>query len=195
MRIIAGEAKGRPLQAVRGRAVRPTADRVREALFSIVLSRFVLKDATVLDLFAGTGALGIEALSRGAAHAVFVERDGRALRALRANLLRCGLDERAQILPMSAQRALRALAERRKSFDGVFVDPPYGKGLAAASLRLLSMAALLGAGAWVMVEHHADDVLEPGYGNLRLTQTRRYGKTCLTLYCAEHIDRQLPGSG
>lgn len=194
MRVIGGEVKGRPLRAVRGRVVRPTADRVRGALFSMLLSRFVLKGAAILDLFAGTGAVGIEALSRGAGRVVFVERDRRALRVLRANLMRCGLGDRAEILPMSAQRALARLAAQGSRFAGVFVDPPYGRGLAAAALRQLSEACILDARGWVMVEHRCDDMLEPRYGELGLTRTRRYGKTCLTLYCAEPTDHALLGS-
>jgi 16S rRNA (guanine(966)-N(2))-methyltransferase RsmD len=194
MRVIAGEARGRPLRAVRGPGVRPTADRVREALFSIVLSRVSLVGSAVLDLFAGTGAVGIEALSRGAARAVFVERDIVARRVLRANLSTCRFAARAEIVPMSVQRGLAMLAARKDRFDGVFVDPPYGRGLAAETVAALAEKAILGPGAWVMVEHHRDDPLASAYGGLRLTQARRYGKTCLTLYRLEHTQPSADGA-
>src|ERR1700752_4701957 len=110
MRVIAGAAKGRRLRALPGRSVRPTADRVKEALFSMLQSRFDLDGAAVLDLFAGTGALGIEALSRGAARAVFVESDRGARTVLEANLTLCGLSDRSRVLPVPVRRALEMLA-------------------------------------------------------------------------------------
>ncbi len=182
MRIIAGSAKGRRLRALRGEAVRPTADRVKEALFSIVASRFDFDGATVLDLFAGSGALGLEALSRGAARAVFVEHHRAAADALRRNAEACGFAGRVEVLVMPAGRALRELARRPTRFDGVLLDPPYGKGLLAETLTQLAAAAVLGPGAWVVAEGHVDDQLAGAYGPLRLTQTRRYGKTALTLF-------------
>jgi len=189
MRVIAGAAKGRALRALRGRSVRPTAGRVREALFSIVLSRFDLKGATILDLFAGTGAVGIEALSRGAGRAVFVEQDIDARRVLRANLSACGFVDRAEILQMPVSSSLLRLERARAHFDAVFVDPPYGRDLANATLAKLAETPLLGLGAWVMVEHHVEDRLAARYGTLCLTLTRRYGKTSLSLYSTETTSR------
>jgi pantetheine-phosphate adenylyltransferase len=181
MRVIAGAAKGRRLRALRGRSVRPTADRVKEALFSMLGSRFDLGGARVLDLFAGTGALGIEALSRGAERAVFVEGDPQARRVLSANLTACGFAARTRIVARPVQRALAELTARGERFDGVFMDPPYGRGLAEAALIQLADAALVPNG-WVAVEHHIDDVLADAYGSLRLTAARRYGKTAVALY-------------
>ncbi len=123
MRVIAGHLGGRRLGAPPGRTTRPTSDRVREALFSMLGG---LDGLAVLDLFAGSGALGIEALSRGARRAVFVERDAGALAALRANLAALGLEEqRAQVRAGDALRALRAAAARAETYDLVFLDPPY----------------------------------------------------------------------
>lgn len=182
MRVIAGSAKGRRLEAPRGRAVRPTADRVKEALFSILGSRVDLGGAVMLDVFAGSGALGIEALSRGAAAVTFVEQDAAARRALSANLARCGLAERSRIVKQAAAGALARLAEEGARFDGVLMDPPYHGGLADRLLAQLGDGALLRAGSWVMVEHHLEDRLAEVYGTLRLTTTKRYGKTVLSLY-------------
>ena len=146
MRVIAGSAKGRRLEAPRGRLVRPTADRIKEALFSILGSRIDLDGAAVLDLFAGSGALGIEALSRGAAAAIFVEQEQAARRALAANIERCALAGRAQVVSQSVRSALARLAKEGRRFDGVLMDPPYGQDLAAQALGLLAGGALLRPG-------------------------------------------------
>ena len=123
MRIIAGALKGRVLSPVQGRT-RPTAAKVREAIFNILGA--AVAEARVLDLFAGTGALGIEALSRGAAAAVFVEDHPEALKGLRRNLETLGLLERSQVLPLPVAAALRKLSARGAPFGLVFLDPPYG---------------------------------------------------------------------
>lgn len=182
MRVIAGSARGRRLEAPRGRGVRPTADRVKEALFSILASRVDLEDAVLLDLFAGSGALGIEALSRGAARVTFVEQDGTARRALGANLDRCGMVDRGRVLGQSARAALARLADEGAAFDGVLMDPPYGQELVDRVLTLLAGGRWLREGGWVAAEHHVEDRLAERYGTLRLTTAKRYGNTVLSLY-------------
>ena len=183
MRVIAGSAKGRRLDAPRGRLVRPTADRVKEALFSILGSRVDLGGATLLDVFAGSGALGIEALSRGAAAVTFVEQEAAARRALTANLGRCGMAERARILGQPATRALARLAEDGEArFDGVLMDPPYGQALADRTLARLGGGPLLRPDGWVAAEHHIEDHLAERYGTLWLTTAKRYGNTVVSLY-------------
>lgn len=181
MRVIAGSAKGRRLKGVRGTAVRPTADRVREALFSILLSRFSLEGTSLLDLYAGTGALGIEALSRGARHVVFVEHHRPMTRVLEANLTACGFRDRAEVRCATVERALPAMEGVRR-FDGVLLDPPYGRGLAVRALARIGAGTLLEPAAWAAVEHSVNDALDDAYGVLRLTHRRSYGKTSLTLY-------------
>lgn len=170
------------MRGLRGLEVRPTADRVKEALFSIVLSRFDLAGASVLDLFAGTGALGIEALSRGAERAVFVERHGPTATVLEANLRSCGVRARAELLTIPVERALQQLSHRGDRFDGVFLDPPYERGWLERTMRPLGQGAILQGEAWVMAEHHTDEPVAETYGVLRLTQARRYGKTGLALF-------------
>lgn len=182
MRVIAGSARGRRLHGPRGDRVRPTSDRVKEALFSILGSRVALSGATVLDLFAGSGALGIEALSRGAAAATFVEQDAGARRLLAANLERCGVGNRARVLPAEASAAVRRLAGEAARFDGVLLDPPYGRELADRLLRAVAEHRLLRPGGWAMAEHAAADRLAEAYGDLRLTVARRYGNTVLSLF-------------
>ncbi len=179
MRIIAGALKGRVLAPVKGRT-RPTAARVREAIFSI-LGAAVL-EARVLDLFAGTGALGIEALSRGAAQAVFVEDQPAALKGLQGNLETLGLVERSQVLPLPVAAALRKLAGQGEPFDLVFLDPPYGGGAAAATLAALAEASLLSPEALVVAEYSRRETLPEAVGDLVQQTDRRYGDTRVAVY-------------
>ncbi|HEU0055171.1 MAG TPA: 16S rRNA (guanine(966)-N(2))-methyltransferase RsmD [Longimicrobium sp.] len=169
MRIVAGEWGGRRLQAPPGRGTRPTTDRVREAWMSAVAPR--LPDARVLDLFAGSGALGLEALSRGAAHATFVEHDAKALAALRANVAALGAEERTRIVRTDALKF--AAGVEAGAFDVAFADPPYGTGAARAVADRFAEAPFA---ALLCVEHGKDDRL-PDLPGLR---TRRYGDTFLT---------------
>jgi 16S rRNA (guanine966-N2)-methyltransferase len=160
MRIVAGAWRGRRLMAPAGDATRPTADRVRQALFDMLLhapwgGRDVVDGVRVLDAFAGTGALGLETLSRGAAHATFMERDRAALVALRANIGACGAAERAAVLAVDATRPPRAEAPCRL----VFFDPPYGERLVPRALAALREAGWLAPAALVVAETGADEDL------------------------------------
>jgi 16S rRNA (guanine966-N2)-methyltransferase len=177
MRVIAGRLGGRRLKAPRGRDTRPTTDRVREALFSMLAD---VHGVRVLDLFAGTGALGIEALSRGAAHVVFVERSREALVALRANLaaLRIGA-EQAEVRPGDALGALRTARERGETYDLVFVDPPYGRARELGEALAGILPGLLAPDARVVVEA---DRRNPAELALRVEALRRYGDTTITIH-------------
>jgi 16S rRNA (guanine966-N2)-methyltransferase len=179
MRVIAGALKGRRLAPVKGR-IRPTAAKVREAIFSILGE--AVSDVRVLDLFAGTGALGIEALSRGAAEAVFVEDHPGALRVLRRNLEDLGLTAQAQVLPLPVVTALKKLAARGARFSLAFLDPPYGGGVAADALAALAAADLLAPPAWVVAEHSRRESLPEACGALVRRQSRRYGDTQVAFY-------------
>ncbi|HUQ52912.1 MAG TPA: 16S rRNA (guanine(966)-N(2))-methyltransferase RsmD [Gammaproteobacteria bacterium] len=148
MRVIGGTFGGRRLRAVEGHGTRPTSDRVREALFSRIEARYGLSGSRVLDMFAGTGALAIEALSRGAARAVCIESERRALETLRENVRELALAGRVRVIGDDFRRVLARL----KSFDGVFIDPPYGKGLALDALGAVAELALVRVGGWVTVE-------------------------------------------
>ena len=180
MRIIAGALRGRVLAPVKGRT-RPTAAKVREAIFNILGA---VPEAQVLDLFAGTGALGIEALSRGAAQAVFVEDHPEALKALRRNLETLGLQDRSRVLPLPAAAALKKLAARGERFGLVFLDPPYGGGAAAATLGALAGSSLLLPEVWVVAEHSRRETLPESAGLLALQTLRRYGDTRVAIYRA-----------
>jgi len=180
MRIVAGIARGRRLRAPKGRLVRPTADRVKEAVFSILESRESSVDRRVLDLFAGAGTLGIEALSRGASEAVFVEPSRAASDAIRDNLRTAGLV--GEVLAMPADRAIKRFAAAGRRFDRVFLDPPYGEGWIARTLRALDAADVVADGAWLVVEHGGGEQAEPGIGRFIRELDRRYGDTEVALY-------------
>jgi 16S rRNA (guanine966-N2)-methyltransferase len=176
MRIIAGRHRGRTLLAPEGDAVRPTSDRAREALFNILahgdlaVSGPPYADATVLDAFAGTGAFGLEALSRGAAAAVFLEKSRPALAALRRNVAALGEEERSRIVIADATAPPQAPAAATLAF----LDPPYNKGLAAPALAALARAGFLAPGALAVVEVEAREGLTPPAGFASLDE-RRYG--------------------
>lgn len=176
MRVIAGTHGGRRLKAPPGRTTRPTSDRVREALFSMLGP---LDGERVLDLFAGTGALGIEALSRGAASAVFVERDARAAAVLRENLasLAIGAD-RAELRRGEAVAALRTAAERDELYDLVLIDPPYGDAARLGGELPALLAPLLAPDALVVTE---SDRRAPLVLELPTATERRYGDTSITI--------------
>lgn len=181
MRIIAGALKGRRLAPVKGR-VRPTGAKVREAIFNILGD--TVAEAKVLDLFAGTGALGLEALSRGAKAAIFVEDQPQALQVLRRNLERLALTARTQVLPVSVYAALKKLTARGEKFDVAFLDPPYGGEEALAALQALAAAAIMTPGAWVVAEHSRRDHLPETAGSLARRELRRYGDTQVAFYLA-----------
>ncbi|MGD0073040.1 MAG: 16S rRNA (guanine(966)-N(2))-methyltransferase RsmD [Candidatus Binataceae bacterium] len=152
MRVIAGEAHGQRLKAPRGMATRPTSARVRESIFSRLAARLDFSGLAVLDLFAGTGSLGIEALSRGANSAVFVDSSRAAVAVIKENLEALGLIPRCRVLCLDARRALVELARDGVRFDLVICDAPYEKGLSAAILAQLCDLDLLAFGAWVVLE-------------------------------------------
>ncbi|HLW48771.1 MAG TPA: 16S rRNA (guanine(966)-N(2))-methyltransferase RsmD [bacterium] len=178
MRITAGRAKGTHLRGPRT-GVRPTADRVKDALFNSLAPR--LAGARVLDLFAGTGALGIEALSRGAIRAVFVERDARAAAAIRANLAAARFQESAEVRRGGVEAEIAALERDAAEFDLIVLDPPYGQDLTARTLRRLAASRVLAGGGLIAAEGHwRDDPGEvPGLARIR---TARYGETTLWFY-------------
>jgi 16S rRNA (guanine966-N2)-methyltransferase len=183
MRVIAGSLRGRRLSAPRGaERTRPTSDRVREALFAMLGD---IEGTEVLDLFAGTGALGIEALSRGASSALFVERDRAALRALRANLEQLELRApRARVHAGEALAALRAARKRGETYDLVFLDPPYGQARALEGPLSASLPAILQPAARIVVESDRRSPLVLGLQPLREKPLRekRYGDTLIAIY-------------
>lgn len=192
MRVVAGKWGGRTIRAPRGASVRPTTDRVREAVFSILGS--VVEGSVVLDLFAGTGAMAIESLSRGAAEAVLVESSPAALAVLKGNLAALAA-EGALCLPLDYREAVRRLAARGRSFTLVFLDPPYGEGLVGRSAELLYRAGILAPGAVVVAERATRDPGETLPAEWRELVDRRYGDTRITLYDIPDPGGQAPPGG
>jgi 16S rRNA (guanine966-N2)-methyltransferase len=177
MRVIAGRMGGRRLKAPRGKVTRPTSDRVREALFGLLGE---VRGAVVLDLFAGTGGLGIEALSRGAERAVFVERDGGAVRALQANLATLELaPAEAEVRQFDALAALRTARGRKETYDLVFIDPPYSQTHDLGAEISAVLPSVLSPAARVVVE---SDRRAPLQIALALERERRYGDTQITIH-------------
>lgn len=186
MRVITGSAKGRPLATVKGRDIRPTADRVKESLFNVLGNR--VADAEFLDLFAGSGAVGIEALSRGATRCVFVELMTTHLKVVEENLAKTGLAGSAELLRRDARSAAADLGRRGRQFDLIFVDPPYAKGLVDEALAAIVEYRLLAPGGWVAAEHHKKDAVPTHVAGLEnaggLTRFRElvFGETLISLY-------------
>ena len=175
MRIIAGEWRGRKLVSPEGMATRPTADRVRETLFNMLTSRIGSFDGLrVADLYAGSGALGLEALSRGAAFACFVEQDARAVAAIRANLDALGEAERAQLLARSA-----SALPSSQPFDLIFADPPYSSGSGSAVVKEVLRAGWSMPGTWMAIETERGDAVEPS--ECQIETERDVGQARLTL--------------
>jgi 16S rRNA (guanine966-N2)-methyltransferase len=175
MRVIAGRYRGRRLQAPPGDATRPTSDRVREALFSVLADR--VDGARVLDLFAGSGALGIEALSRGAAEATFVDTAPSSIRAVKANL--AALDAVADVRRADARRFLGSASAAARQYDLVFLDPPYRLAGRLGSELTAALPAVLAPGAAVVVESDRRAPLELG---LPILDERRYGDTLIRIH-------------
>ena len=180
MRVGGGAAKGRRLSVPKGRAVRPTAARVKDSLFNILPRDF--SGMKVLDLFAGTGNLSIEALSRGAAHALLVDRSARAAAAIKDNLRRLGFAGQAEVWIAPVARSVRTLSRQKATFDYIFIDPPYDRGLAQRSMRIIAEGDLLRSSGTLVVEHSAREMLQPSCGALQLHDQRRYGDTRLSFY-------------
>ncbi|MDH7516003.1 MAG: 16S rRNA (guanine(966)-N(2))-methyltransferase RsmD [Bacteroidota bacterium] len=177
MRVIGGALRGRIIKAPLCAEARPTTDRVKESMFDMIVHRISLEQAVVCDLFAGSGSLGIEALSRGAAHAVFVERDRRALGALRSNIEELGLRARADVVAAPVEKALGRI---ERAFDCVFADPPYRYAGYRRFLELLFARNLLMRGGLVCIEH--DSRTTPVTDRRwRVVLSRRFGGTTVTI--------------
>lgn len=190
-RIISGRYRGRRLKTPAGAATRPTAGRVRQVLFDILAPE--LFGCRFLDAFAGSGGVGLEALSRGAAHVVLVERDRAALAALRANLEALGGDRRAELVRDDGLAALRSAARGgAAAFDLIFLDPPYGSDLARAALETLADGEALRAGGAVVVEHFHKRPLPETIGRLLRDRVVRVGDHLLSFY---RVTSQEQGGG
>lgn len=179
MRIITGTAKGTKLKTPRGLAVRPTADRVKESIFNILGGRVI--DANVLDLFAGTGNLGLESLSRGAGHATFVDQSHSSISLIKQNAIQTKLQDQLSIIKGNVLTVLdKALVGQH--YDLIFCDPPYNKGLVALVLSKVDQLALLESGGIVIAEHSEHESVGSQWQNLQLRRVEHFGETCISFF-------------
>lgn len=177
MRIISGRERGRVLKTLEGEHTRPTAEKVKEAIFSII--QFEIEGRRVLDLFAGSGQLGLEALSRGARECVFVENDRQAMQIVRDNAEKCRFTEQSKFLQADYTAALKRSEEK---YDIIFIDPPYQSDYYQKALELISGFDILGIHGIILVESESDLVLPDEAGVLKKGREYRYGRTKVTLY-------------
>lgn len=186
MRVITGSARGRRLKELEGAETRPTADRVKEGMFSIL--QFDIEGRRVLDLFAGTGQLGIEALSRGAASAVLVDKRDDAVKLIRENLKITALEDRARVVTADS---LEFLNTRQEPFDLIFLDPPYESGLLETALERIAGFDILSAHGIIVAEHPVNSPPSATNTPLRVHRVYRYGKIGLTIYHRDNEDKSL----
>ncbi|MBW2621586.1 MAG: 16S rRNA (guanine(966)-N(2))-methyltransferase RsmD [Deltaproteobacteria bacterium] len=188
MRIIAGKHRGRKLFVPKGLHTRPTTDMLREAVFNILGSTMV--DRRVLDLFAGTGALGLEAMSRGAREAVFVDKRNTCLVTINRNIQTLGLTGQCRVLKIDLARSLGRLKNEIDPFDLIFMDPPYAVDLVEKTLTRLFDSRLAGAGAVAVAEHSSKLNLTGSVENWRLLETRKYGHSALSFFAFTDIEAE-----
>jgi len=185
LRIISGKLKGRKLTSFRGQRIRPTSDRVREAIFGILAIEWGGKE--VLDLFAGTGGLGIEALSRGAHRVIFVENHPQSLLVLKKNLRDLKLTGSCELVKLKVEAGIRYAEKNKWKFDVVFLDPPYAIGLADSTLNLIAESNMLRGNSLVVVEHPCEEKFLEQYRTIRMIDQRRYGGTGVSFFMASPV--------
>jgi 16S rRNA (guanine966-N2)-methyltransferase len=178
MRIITGTLKGRRLVTPKGMSLRPTSDRVKESMFNIL--GVEIKDKTILDLFSGTGNLGIEALSRGAKRVIFVEKNREAIRLIQRNLFACQMEDRSELLLKEVHQAIGFLKGKGERFDLIFMDPPYEKGLIRKTMEVLGTVKIYHEDSILVIEHNRREPLSDISDSWNLLRQRRIGETVLS---------------
>lgn len=180
MRVVSGSCKGRPLKAVPGTGTRPTTDKVKEAIFNMIGPFF--SGGTGLDLYAGSGGLGIEALSRGLEQVIFVDRDPKAIMVIKDNLKSCSMENHSEVYRNDSERALKALSKRGLAFDYIFLDPPYKKQQLVSLLERISSDGRLERGGKIVCEHGKEVVLPETAGDLLKIRNEVYGIIAISIY-------------
>lgn len=180
MRVVSGSCKGKALKAVPGNSTRPTTDKVKEAIFNMIGPYF---DGGVgLDLFAGSGGLGIEALSRGLEKVIFVDRDGKAIQTIYENIHKCEFDHQVEVYRNDAERAIKAVAKRELVFNYIFMDPPYKKQQLEKFLKMTDEHKLLSKNGAVICEHGSEIELPDTVGDFIKTKYEKYGIIAVSIY-------------
>jgi 16S rRNA (guanine966-N2)-methyltransferase len=181
MRVISGTCKGRPLKAVPGMTTRPTTDKVKESLFNIVGPYF--EGGAVLDLFSGSGSLGLEALSRGMEKGVFVDKDSKAIQIIKTNISACKFENQAEVHRSDALRSLKALGKRKAQFDLIFMDPPYKIAtMIPAIIEEIESAELLAEDGMIICEHGEELTLPEKIGDFTKFRVEKYGITAVSFF-------------
>ncbi|SPU11858.1 putative methyltransferase [Niallia circulans] len=184
MRVVSGKNKGIPLKAVPGNSTRPTTDKVKEAIFNMIGPYF--QGGEGLDLFAGSGGLGIEALSRGLDLVIFVDKEGKAIHTIKENLSICKLNSQAEVYRNNADRALKALQKREKRFDYIFLDPPYKKQQLEKILTFIDEAGLLKEDGVIVCEHGSEISLPEAVSRLQQVKHEKYGIIAVSIYSLQN---------
>lgn len=180
MRVVSGKYKGKSLRAVPGSSTRPTTDKVKEAIFNIIGPYF--DGGMGLDLFAGSGGLGIEALSRGVENMIFVDRDSKAIQTIHENLRTCGIEDEAEVYRNDANRALKAIIKRDIVFEYIFLDPPYAKQQLKEILETIDKNKLLSQNGVIVCEHSSDVSMPIKIENLNQIKKETYGIITISIY-------------
>jgi len=178
MRVVSGIAKGHKLRSLQGLATRPTTDKVKESLFNIIAS--IVPGAYVLDLFAGTGSLGIEALSRGSEFAVFVDKNPAAVKVIKENLIHTKLSDHAHVFCADYSRYIHQIYDNGRKFDIIFLDPPYCKDFIIPALEEISKKQLLARDGMIVIERDKEDYIPEKVLDLSVIRNKDYGRTVLT---------------
>jgi len=188
LRVITGIYRGRKLESIEGMDVRPTSDKVKESLFNILGVDVI--DSDFLDLFGGTGSIGIEALSRGARHVVFIDNSIKSIKVLRRNLENLRIKEQAEVYNADYQTAINKLYGNRRKFDIIFIDPPYRRGIAQDALNQINLQPILSENGIIIVEHDDRDDMPENVGVLVKYRDKRYGNTRLSFYTIKEQGHQ-----
>ncbi|MFW6130926.1 MAG: 16S rRNA (guanine(966)-N(2))-methyltransferase RsmD [Atribacterota bacterium] len=180
MKIVAGMYKGFRLNTFKGREIRPTPSKVREAVFDMLGSSVIESD--FLDLFAGTGAIGIEAFSRGAKKVTFVEINQRAIGLIKENLLKIYHDDFSNIIKNDFHKALERLSEQQRKYDIIFLDPPYKKNYLLKALLDIDQSRIFKKKSIIMLQHHTDEKVQGDFDKLEFMKGKKYGKSAITVF-------------
>lgn len=183
MRVISGEYRGRRLESLEGRDIRPTTDRVKESLFNILGERLI--ECSFLDLFGGSGAIGIEALSRGAGLSVFIDSSIKSIKVLYGNLESLKIKENAEVYNTDYTTAIDKLWRDNRLFDIIFIDPPYSTGIAQNALGEIARKNILQQGGIIVIEHDHKDAMPEKEDRLIRYRVKQYGNTVLSFYCTK----------
>lgn len=188
MRVIAGEYRGRRLDRIEGMDIRPTSDKVKESLFNILGDAVI--DCVFLDLFGGTGGIGIEALSRGAKHVVFIDANIKSIKVLKGNLEHLNIKDNVEVFNTDYSTAISKLYKNRKEFDIIFIDPPYSAGMAQNALKEIDAHPILAQTGLIIVEHDTRDEMPSSLGRLHMYRSKQYGSTTLSFYALNEQTQQ-----